>query len=677
VARVVLVQMPFHSVGRPSIALSLLRGVLEEHGHRLEIRYLNIEYARRVGPSLYEMISRGQSASSLYAEMIFSRIFPGPGCEPDPQGWLAARRRLEAVENTPDWLISALPDLAAVARDVVREECAAIARGSFDLAGFNTTFNLSPSLAMAERLKELGARPLIVLGGASCEAVMGETVLRMFPAVDFVCPGEGENALLSLVSHMEAGDHPTARIPGILTRACPNAARPASWQDLDDLPTPRYDDWLEQLSAAGIELPQRSKLIPIETSRGCWYGAVRHCTFCGLNGESLAYRSKSPHVVLRDIEAALDYGIANIHAVDNILDSRYFSTVLPALANVRHGARLFYEIKSKVTREQVKLMRDAGIRMVQPGIESLSTPVLRLMRKGVEAYHNIRLLRWCEELGIVPCWNMLYGFPRENGEDYIGMLPILPLLFHLRPPTMCRVRLDRFSPLDFDGPALGVARRWPAAPSRYIYGVSDEALEDLVYYFDFEADDGNDPEEYGAPLRALVADWHSSYPSAALVRADVPDGCWVFDTRPAAKTARARLTAAGLEVLRRADRGVRRSELEDQASTEETLSAIGWLISLGWLLPVDGRLLSLAVDYTSLVPSSLSEQLLEPFCLEMAASQHRGSPGREYAADTAREQALALGGGGVNRRRSRDRLGQRDRRQVDERCCRLTARDRR
>ena len=31
-----------------------------------------------------------------------------------------------------------------------------------------------------------------------------------------------------------------------------------------------------------------------ETSRGCWWGERMHCTFCGLNGATMSYRSKSP-----------------------------------------------------------------------------------------------------------------------------------------------------------------------------------------------------------------------------------------------------------------------------------------------------------------------------------------------------------------------------------------------
>ena len=42
---------------------------------------------------------------------------------------------------------------------------------------------------------------------------------------------------------------------------------------------PSYCDTVVRLSA--------------ESSRGCWWGAKSHCTFCGLNGGTMAFRAKS------------------------------------------------------------------------------------------------------------------------------------------------------------------------------------------------------------------------------------------------------------------------------------------------------------------------------------------------------------------------------------------------
>src|SRR5512144_1002972 len=106
---------------------------------------------------------------------------------------------------------------------------------------------------------------------------------------------------------------------------------------------------------------------------------------------------------------------------------------------------LFYEVKSNLRKEQVKQLRDAGITEIQPGIESFSDAVLKLMRKGVSALQNIQLLKWCKEFGVQPRWNVLWGFPGEAGEEYERMAAMIPLLAHLPPPVSASgLRLDRF-----------------------------------------------------------------------------------------------------------------------------------------------------------------------------------------------------------------------------------------
>ena len=624
-ADVLLVQMPFQSIRRPSIGLSLLRGVLTEAGHRASIRYLNIEYARRIGLNLYTTISEALPADALFGDLVFSPAWfeadatASTVTQPDVERYLA-------YGKVPAWLGRLLPELADEAVDMVRTESDVIARSGVDLVGFNTTFNLSPSLAVCRYIKRHRSGPRTVLGGASCEGVMGEAVLRSFSYVDFVCRGEGERPLAALADWVDAGCADGVTIAGMLSRTWPAVPGPVlSGQDLEKLPVPRYEDWFKQHSEAGLGLSSSELLMPIETSRGCWYGAQRHCTFCGLNGDNLQFRSKGPEAAMREFESLLTYGVKNIHAVDNVIDSKYFRTFLPDLVARRHPARIFYEIRAKVTHDQLDLMRRAGVRTVQPGIESLSTPVLNLMRKGVMAYHNIRLLKWCEELGIAPTWNLLYGFPGEDRHDYLEMIGLLPLLCHLPPPAVGHVRLDRFSPLHSDGPSLGITDQRPASTYEMIYDLPVERLADLAYYFDFSSDNEPDATEYGAALRAAVGDWHRDYATSALIRVDHGDTCWVFDTRPSRLVSRAELDLVAADVLRRAERGVRADRLlsESVGPLEEIRRAVATLVKRGWLIAVDGRLLSVAVDYTRLIPPSMSPILIEDFCLGVAATRHR------------------------------------------------------
>src|SRR4030095_5227998 len=111
------------------------------------------------------------------------------------------------------------------------------------------------------------------------------------------------------------------------------------------------------------------------------------------------------------------------------------------------GIELFYEVKANLNKEQLSLLRAAGITAIQPGIESLSDIVLQIMRKGVSALQNIRLLKWCRQLGISPHWNLIWGFPDEPPAEYQRMAELVPLITHLTPPVgSSKIQIHRFSP---------------------------------------------------------------------------------------------------------------------------------------------------------------------------------------------------------------------------------------
>jgi coproporphyrinogen III oxidase-like Fe-S oxidoreductase len=91
----------------------------------------------------------------------------------------------------------------------------------------------------------------------------------------------------------------------------------------------------------------------------------------------------------------------------------------------RRDYKFFYEVKSNPRREQIRLLAAGGIRRIQPGIESLNTHILKLMRKGVTAIKNVRLIKWAFYYGIGIAWNLLLGFPGETQEDYERQLDLI------------------------------------------------------------------------------------------------------------------------------------------------------------------------------------------------------------------------------------------------------------
>jgi ribosomal peptide maturation radical SAM protein 1 len=251
--------------------------------------------------------------------------------------------------------------------------------------------------------------------------------------------------------------------------------------------------------------------------------------------------------------------LKRIGCVDNILDLKYLNTLFPKLKQSGLNLELFYEVKANLRREQLAVLRDGGVRAIQPGIESFSDEVLRLMRKGCTGFQNIQLLRWSKELGIEVAWNLLAGFPGESPGEYDRMARMVPLLTHLSPPVCCTpVRLDRFSPFFSRPQDFGFTRVRPAPAYFYVFPLGRRELSRLAYFFDFDYGDGRNPDTYLIGLQREVGRWWNLQAAVPARRPKLDaeftaDGLVVTDTREVASAARHHLTGIAAEVYARCD----------------------------------------------------------------------------------------------------------------------------
>jgi hypothetical protein len=95
----------------------------------------------------------------------------------------------------------------------------------------------------------------------------------------------------------------------------------------------------------------------------------------------------------------------------------------------------------------MRILKDARIDVIQPGVEAVSTSLLTRMNKGIKGFQNIAMMRYARACGITINWSLLYAFPGDHIEDYQETLRVLPLLYHLSPPLgMDRLDFERFSP---------------------------------------------------------------------------------------------------------------------------------------------------------------------------------------------------------------------------------------
>jgi radical SAM superfamily enzyme YgiQ (UPF0313 family) len=145
---------------------------------------------------------------------------------------------------------------------------------------------------------------------------------------------------MKLLRHLLRGD--TCDVSGVLTQGVSTTATASPpVHDMDELPFPDYDDYFEQLAKCSLSREVDVHLVT-ESSRGCWWGAKHHCTFCGLNGATMAFRSKSPDRAFEEIVFLCGrHKRSKIAAVDNILDMRYLDTLFPRLASSGLDLELF------------------------------------------------------------------------------------------------------------------------------------------------------------------------------------------------------------------------------------------------------------------------------------------------------------------------------------------------
>jgi magnesium-protoporphyrin IX monomethyl ester (oxidative) cyclase len=164
------------------------------------------------------------------------------------------------------------------------------------------------------------------------------------------------------------------------------------------------------------------------------------------------------------------------------LPKNYLKEVLPYLEPPSHIS-IFYEVKADLSEEDVQVLANARVTQIQPGIESLATSTLKLMKKGTNAFQNIALLKNCAQYGISPGWNLLIGFPGEEESVYEKYIQDLPLLAHLPPPEDAfPVRFDRYSPYFVQAKKYDLDLH-PLDYYSLTYPFDQESLANFAYYF--------------------------------------------------------------------------------------------------------------------------------------------------------------------------------------------------
>ena len=272
----------------------------------------------------------------------------------------------------------------------------------------------------AKAVKEILPSCKVVVGGPH-PSYMPESMLQ-HPEIDYVVLGEGERAIVELATHITKCDDDSTMvtIPGIAYRHEEKIVKNAQKfiSDLDQIPYPArhllpmhlYNRMVEYLGIRPADI--------MNVVRGC----PHTCTFCEISklwGQTC--RAFSPRRVVEEINHMINkHGSKGIYFIgDNFLiQKRHTIEICRLIKKNRLDVKWVCDARvDLVSRELLKIMKDAGCRTIWFGVESGSPRILEKINKGITLQQAVHAFKLCREEGIQIACSFILGIPGETVND--------------------------------------------------------------------------------------------------------------------------------------------------------------------------------------------------------------------------------------------------------------------
>jgi anaerobic magnesium-protoporphyrin IX monomethyl ester cyclase len=257
----------------------------------------------------------------------------------------------------------------------------------------------------------------VILGGWHPSLLPDQTLACA--DVDAIVIGQGEDALVEMVRRIEAGES-FKGIAGVAYKEDGKLAfnTPRPLKPIRELPPKAYH--LADFDAYERVCGRRWAMYT--SSLACPYNCA-YCTNEGLYGRK--WNALEADQVVEEVSDLVSrYGLQLLWVVDdNFLVDRDRAVKI-AEGLIRTGVKFDWSIQAstnlvtRLTVEELKLLRRAGLSQVSQGADSGSKKILHLMNKDFQKLETIYLAaEVLTQAGIRPSFNMIFGFPGETEAD--------------------------------------------------------------------------------------------------------------------------------------------------------------------------------------------------------------------------------------------------------------------
>ena len=263
-----------------------------------------------------------------------------------------------------------------------------------DIYGITSTSPQYPqALKILKVLRRRNTKARVVIGGAYPSSLPDKCIQDGF---DFVVAGEGEEAMLRLITNIEE-EH----APGIVN---------ATYiQEMDSIPFPGRHLIDINSFAYNIDDGRGTTLI---TSRGCPYT----CSFCSKEVWQRGTRFHSTEYVISELEHIIDkYDFKHFLFLDDTI-TIHKKRLLELCARMEPlNIKWRCYARTTTTREMLIAMKKAGCVEIGVGVESGSQKILDIVDKKETVEQNSAFVELCKQVGITANVFIMIGLP---GEDY-------------------------------------------------------------------------------------------------------------------------------------------------------------------------------------------------------------------------------------------------------------------
>lgn len=270
---------------------------------------------------------------------------------------------------------------------------------------------------IAKALKEWNPEFPIILGGWHPSLLPKQTLEA--PFIDFVVRGQGEESLLELVQHIESGSAPDLiagigfKRDGKLMFTPERPLRP-----LVEMPPKAYHladfDAYERLCGRRWAMYTSSLACPFNCS---------YCTNGGVYGRKWN-ALPAEQFVQETVELTRRYDLEMLWVVDDnfLVDLDRARDIAEGLvgagADFKWSIQATTNLVSRLSLEDLKLLRRSGLHQVCQGVDSGSPKILKAMNKDFQDFESIYgSAERCLSAGIRPSFNIIFAYPGEGPEE--------------------------------------------------------------------------------------------------------------------------------------------------------------------------------------------------------------------------------------------------------------------